>query len=484
MELNLKENSEFNMLVEDIDNKGLYSDKSEHVKECDSGAVNTSASTGLAGEVPENCTVVNKCPVNTKKPLTKTEERIEARKNKNKDLDEAIRNDDINGYAKKIKESIIKKTTHVIDLSKLEDKIQNDVQKFYGKALNVDIEKIDDSTLVGNFKYKAGTFGNVSLNDDIDKAELSSMFQNPGSPLNDVSIMTIFVGHSKDNSEILRIKFDVTNVTVMEDSDKSEHVKEEVEHLNSGEAENDDMLDDDLVNKEFPVAQDDTSSEEFNDDDDDVYDESFGKETEKLPQEEDDYDIENSDRNYFNTNPDADADLHNLYVENSDDYDGFIDDAVNSGYSEEDADSFWNKMERLNDVSDSFFFEKRNSRISDKGILSEAKKKEEDEEPEKFARRRYQPGKVLVGGGKESDTEYETKLRPEWRKRRIGADGIDKTTRGEEYFNSPNYNPIGRTNANIRFVDGQDDAFMAWYNDYFEGKQKGKVNYPTHEIKD
>ena len=86
MELNLKENSEFNRLVENIDNKGLYSDKSEHVKECDSGAVNTSASTGLAGEVPENCTVVNKCPVNTKKPLTKTEERIEARKNKNKDL--------------------------------------------------------------------------------------------------------------------------------------------------------------------------------------------------------------------------------------------------------------------------------------------------------------------------------------------------------------------------------------------------------------
>lgn len=362
MELNLKENSEFNRLVEGIDNKGLYSDKSEHVKECDSGAVNTSASTGLAGEVPENCTVVNKCPVNTKKPLTKTEERIEARKNKNKDLNEAIKNDDINGYAKK--------------------------------------------------------------------------------------------------------------------------VKEEVEHLNSGEAENDDMLDDDLVNKEFPIAQDDTSSEGFNDDDDDVYDESFGKETEKLPQEEDDYDIENSDRNYFNTNPDADADLHNLYVENSDDYDSFIDDAVNSGYSEEDADSFWNKMERLNDISDSFFFEKRNSRISDKGILSEAKKKEEDEEPEKFARRRYQPGKVLVGGGKESDTEYETKLRPEWRKRRIGADGIDKTTRGEEYFNSPNYNPIGRTNANIRFDDGQEDAFMAWYNDYFEGKQKGKVNYPTHEIKD
>ena len=120
-----------------------------------------------------------------------------------------------------IHESIIKKTTHVIDLSKLEDKIQNAVQKFYGKALNVDIEKIDDSTLVGNFKYKAGTFGDVNLNDDVDKAELSSMFHNPDSPLNDVSIMTIFVGHSKDNSEILRIKFDVKNITILEENTKN-----------------------------------------------------------------------------------------------------------------------------------------------------------------------------------------------------------------------------------------------------------------------
>lgn len=117
----------------------------------------------------------------------------------------------------------------------------------------------------------------------------------------------------------------------------------------------------------------------------------------------------------------------------------------------------------------------------------------ESEEPEKikvpqYARRRYKPQKWANGKGDGTDHEtgysgpsdYE-KQREEWSKRRVQKNGIDKTTRGEEYFGGPNYNPIGRVNSNVRFDDGQEDAFLAWFDDYFAGKDNGKTNYRGSE---
>lgn len=116
-----------------------------------------------------------------------------------------------------IHESIIKKTAHTIGLSELEDKILAAVGKFYGKALDREIHAVADDTIVGTFKFPADTFGDEF--GDVDKAELSEMFKNPGSPLNDVSIRRMDVKHTS-NGDILKIQFDVTHITVMEENTK------------------------------------------------------------------------------------------------------------------------------------------------------------------------------------------------------------------------------------------------------------------------
>lgn len=116
-----------------------------------------------------------------------------------------------------IHESIIKKTAHTIDLFELEDKIQNAVEKFYGKALDVNIRAVADDTIIGTFNYKADNFGKLG---DVDKAELSEMFKNPGSPLNDISIRSMDAKHTS-NGDILKIQFDVSHITVMEENTKN-----------------------------------------------------------------------------------------------------------------------------------------------------------------------------------------------------------------------------------------------------------------------
>ncbi|MCF0125969.1 MAG: hypothetical protein HUJ68_09520 [Clostridia bacterium] len=88
------------------------------------------------------------------------------------------------------------------------------------------------------------------------------------------------------------------------------------------------------------------------------------------------------------------------------------------------------------------------------------------------ARKYYEPQEFANGKGDGTDhrtgysgpSDYE-KQRKEWQKRRYSRfdPKRDKTTEGESFFDSPNYNPIGRTDFDKRFDNGAIDDFLAWY---------------------